>query len=579
MKLSKSTLSPNHSLVFTFPWRKYAPVFILLLPISFILFAYVFYPNFQIVIQSFVKNQEFTLANYKEFFNVKHLANLEALWGSVYVSLLTVIFSALLGVPLAYLFSHYDFPAKNLFAAIAVLPVMMPPLVGVLAFLFLFGESGMLPRGLQALLGLKSVSFAIQGITAILVVHTYTMYVYFYLFASAAFGEIDVAVIESAQNLGAGRWMILRKVILPLLTPALAGASLLVFMTSMASFSAPFIFAGGFRILSLEIYNSKLNGEMEMAITQSVILAAISILFLILLRWYSGRRQYVGAGKGVRLEAKPIASGILRFLMGAFGIFLVILLILPHLTVLLISFVKNGTWTWQTLPPVYTIENYTSLFADPKVIEPILNSIKMATLATTANLAFGVAAAYLIINKKFRGKKIIEVLTMLPWAIPGTVVAIGLIVAFNRPSLFTAGQILVGTFWILPLAYFIRNLPLVFRSTYAALEQFDSSLEESARNLGASWWFSFRKVILPLIAPGVISGVLLAFVLALGEFVSSILLYTYSNRPISVEIISQLRIFNLGSAAAYSVLLIVLIAVIVVISNRLLGRRLGRLVF
>ncbi|MFQ6113610.1 MAG: ABC transporter permease [bacterium] len=316
-----------------------------------------------------------------------------------------------------------------------------------------------------------------------------------------------------------------------------------------------------------------------MAITQSMILAAMSILFLILLRWYSGRRQYVGAGKGVRLKPKPIASGVVRFLMGALGIFMVILLILPHLTVLLISFVKNGTWTWQTLPPVYTTENYTTLFKDPKIIEPILNSVKMATLATVANLTFGVAAAYFILNKRLYGKKIIEVLTMLPWAIPGTVVAIGLITAFNRPSPFTAGQVLVGTFWILPLAYFVRNLPLVFRSTYSALEQFDPSLEESARNLGASWWFSFRKVMLPLIAPGVIAGALLAFVLALGEFVSSILLYTYSNRPISVEIISQLRIFNLGSAAAYSVFLIGLIATVVVLSNRLLGRRLGRLVF
>ncbi|MFQ6115846.1 MAG: ABC transporter permease, partial [bacterium] len=274
MRFSKSGLSTNHSFLLAIPWRKYTAVLLLLIPILFILFAYVFYPNLQILIQSFLKNQEFTLANYKEFFDIKRPANLEGLWGSVYVSLLSVIFSALVGVPLAYLFSHYDFPAKNVFAAIAVLPVMMPPLVGVLAFLFLFGESGILPRALQALFGLKSVPFAIDGVAAILVVHIYTMYVYFYLFASAAFAEMDVSVIEAAQNLGAGRWMVSKKVVLPLLTPAIGGASLLVFMSSMASFSAPFIFAGGFRILSLEIYNSKLNGEMEMAITQSMILAA-----------------------------------------------------------------------------------------------------------------------------------------------------------------------------------------------------------------------------------------------------------------------------------------------------------------
>lgn len=560
-----------------FAIRRERRLVILLIPVLFILVAYVAYPSFQILIQSFLEDQKFTFSNYLEFFNIEHSANLQALWGSVYISLLTVFFSALVGVPLAYLFTHYQFPGRSFFSAIAVLPVVMPPLVGVLAFLFLFGESGILPRSLQALLRLESVPFSIHGVTAILVVHTYTMYVYFYLFASAAFSELDVSVVEAAQNLGAGSWTIVRKIVLPLLTPALGGASLLVFMTSMASFSAPFIFASGARILSLEIYNSKLNGELELAVTQSVVLTAISILFLILLRQYSGRRQYFGGGKGVRIQPKPISNGLARYLVNAVGILLVFFLVLPQLTVVLISFVRNGTWTWQTLPPVYTMENYANLFRDPKLIEPISNSLKMAGLATAANIGFGVSAAYLIIRKKIFARKSIELLTMLPWAIPGTVLAISLIVAFNRPSLFTFGQILVGTFWILPLAYFVRNLPLVFRSTYASLEQFDPSLEESARNLGASWWFSFRKVLLPLIAPGVVSGALLAFVLAMGEFVSSILLYNYSNRPISVEIISQLRIFNLGSAAAYSVFLILLIGVVLVSSNRLLGTRYGRL--
>ncbi|MFQ5709142.1 MAG: ABC transporter permease [bacterium] len=560
-------------------WRRFAPLLTLLLPLVFILAAFIVYPNLQIVLRSFVKNQQFSLAHYHHFFDLQHPVSLEALWGSVYISLLTVVFSALVGVPLAYLFTHYEFPGKSFFAAIAVSPVVMPPLVGVLAFLFLFGESGILPRAVQVLFRLQSVPFSLDGVAAILVVHTYSMYVYFYLFAATAFSEIDVSLFEAARNLGAGRWLILRKIGLPLLTPAIGGASLLVFMTSMASFTAPFIFAGNFRVLSLEIYNSKLNGDLVQAITQSVILATISILFLLLLRWYSGRRHYAAGGKGVRRQPKPIASGWRRNLIGTCGTLFVILLVLPHLTVILISLVKNGTWTWQTLPPVYTLENYTGLFQDPKVAEPIYNSLRMAALATGANVVFGVAAAYLFIRGKFYGKKLLEAVTMLPWAIPGTVIAISLIVTFNRPTPLTAGQILVGTFWILPLAYFIRNLPLVFRSTYSTLEQFDPSLEESARNLGASWWLTFRKILLPLIAPGILSGALLAFVLALGEFVSSILLYNYSNRPISVEIVSQLRIFNLGSAAAYSVFLIVLIGIVVLLSNRFWRGHGGRLVF
>ena len=560
-------------------WRKHGATLLPLIPVVAILLAYVLYPNLHLLVQSFLVNGKLSLQNYFAFFDLENSVNLEALWGSVYISLLTVAFSALVGVPLAYLFTHYDFPGKSLFASVAVLPLVLPPLVGVLAFLFLFGESGMLPRTLQALFGLESVPFALDGVAAILVVHVYSLYVYFYLFASSFFRDLDASILEAAQNLGASRWLTLRKVVLPMMTPALGGASLLVFMTSMASFSAPFIFAGGFRILSLEIYNTKLNGELELAVTQSVVLAGISVLFLILLRKYSERRQYVGGGKGVRVQPRVVKSGWARLLMAGLGVFMVVLLILPHLTVILISFVKNGTWTWQVLPTVYTLENYTDLFRNPDVAAPVVNSLKMATLATVANVLFGVAAAYLLIRRKFAGKKLVEVCTMLPWAIPGTVLAISLIVTFNKPTIITAGHILVGSFWILPLAYFIRNLPLVFRSTYASLEQFEPALEESARNLGADWWFAFRKVMLPLIAPGVISGALLAFVLALGEFVSSILLYNYFNRPISVEIISQLRIFNLGSAAAYSVFLIILIGLVVLVSNRFLGRRKVPVVF
>ncbi len=559
-------------------WERHGSTITLLAPISFVLLAYILYPQLEILSSSFVKDGSLSLANYREFFDLERSASLQALWGSLYISLLTVVFSALVGVPLAYLLTHYDFPARRLFAAIAVLPIVMPPLVGVLAFLFLFGESGILPRVLQAFLGLQQVPFAVNGLSAILLVHTYTMYVYFYLFASSFFSSLDASLLDAARNLGAGRWLTLRKVVLPLMTPALGGAALLVFMTSMASFSAPFIFAGDFRVLSLEIYNTKLNGELDVAVTQSVVLTAISILFLILLRKYSERREYVGGSKGVRVQPRPVSQGWVRLLLGGAGMALVVAMLLPHLTVVLMSFVKNGTWTWQILPPAYTLDNYSSLLKDPRVAEPIVNSLKMAALATTANVIFGVAAAYLLLRKRFIGKKLVEALVMLPWAIPGTVLAISLIVTFNRPGVLTGGQVLIGSFWILPLAYFIRNVPLVFRSTYASLEQVESSLEDAARNLGAGTWMAFRRVLLPLIAPGVLYGSLLAFVLALGEFVSSIVLYNFFNRPISVEIISQLRIFNLGSAAAYSVFLIILIGAVVVVSNRFLGGGSGRAV-
>ncbi len=558
-------------------FRRNLVTILLLLPVLFILSGYVLYPSVRVFWQSFSRSSEYSLANYAEFFGLGRRANLEALGNSLFISLGSVILSALVGVPLAFIFTRYQFPGRNLFSALAILPLVLPPLVGVISFMFLYGESGIIPRGLQAIFHLERPPFAIDGVPAIFLVHTYTMYVFFYIFVSAALGRIDRTTIESAYNLGASRWLVLRGIILPLLTPALIAASLLVFMTSMASFSAPFLFAPSYRVLSLQIYFSKVNNDMDMAATQTVVLSAISIGFLLVMRWYSGRRQYAMISKGIGAYETEIKGRFGRYLMGAVGTVTVLVLLLPHMTVILMSFVRDGTWTGQVLPPEYTYDNYVRLLSTPRVLRPIVNSLKMASLATLGNFVLGILAAYLMAKRRFFGKSFVDALVMLPWALPGTVVAMNLIFAFNKPLILTGNQVLVSTFWILPLAYFIRNIPLVFRAIYAALQQLDDSLEESARNLGASRFYAFRRVVMPLVMPGILAGVLLAFVTALGEFVSSIILYIPSNKPISVEIYSQLdRLSNFGTASAYSVMLIILVSGVLILSNRVLKLNITR---
>lgn len=545
------------------------PVSYVLVPLFFIILGYIIYPSVTVLWESFFRDDTFTLANYAEFFNLDRTVHLEALFNSIWISVGSVILSALIGVPLAIIFSTYDFPGRSVFASLAILPIILPPLVGVIAFMFLYSESGIAPRLIQTLFNLDEAPFALRGVWAILVVHAYTMYVFFYLFTSAALKGIDPSVEEAALNLGASRWFCFRTVTLPLLTPALVAAALLVFMTSMNSFSAPFIFAGGFRVLSLGIYTSKLNGDMPMAITQTVVLSGFSLGFLFWMRYYEGRRQYAMSGKGVTSRRREVRGRWTRLVLGAVGIVAVIILLLPHLMILLLSFVKDGTWTFQILPETFTTESYVRLFQDPGVLDPIRNSVKMSVLATIADLIIGVTAAYLVVKGRIRGRRILDALVMVPWALPGTVVAINLIVAFSQGTPFSFGQVLIGTVWLLPIAYFIRHLPIVFRAASAAFEQLDDSLEEAARNLGAGWFYAFRRVTLPLIGPGVLAGTLLAFVTALGEFVSSILLYVYGNRPIAIEILSQLRQFNFGSAAAYGVLLLLLVSAVLLMSNTL----------
>lgn len=537
-------------------------------PVALVLVGYVLWPNLEMA------RLGLDGALLADLFGRGRAAGTRALVNSVGVSLGTVLGGGVVGTALAWALWRYDLPLRRTLGAVAALPLALPPLVGVLAFLFLYGESGMLPRTLQAALGLEAVPFAFGGVPAVLAVHVYVFYVYFYLFVGAALRDLDASLLDASADLGAGPWTTFRRVVLPLLRPSLLGASLLVFMLSMASFTAPLLFAEGEPFLTTQIYQFKTNGALDRAAAVSVVLTGICLLFLLGVE-ARGAASRGASGKGVGRGPGPLRGGARVVAGGLVGLALVVVL-LPVLTVVLLSFVEEGSWTTQVLPDTFTVANYTALFAQPDVLAPITSSLWMAALATAANVVFGVATAVVVVKGAVPGRGVLRALALLPFAVPGTVLALGLLVLFDEPTVLAGGAVLVGTVWLLPLAYFVRHVPLVVRAAQASLEGFDDRLAEASADLGAGAWATFRRVVFPAIAPGVVAGALLTFVTALGEFVASIMLYVYANRPISVEVFAQLRIFAFGQAAAYSVLLMALVAASVVVSRRLGGRaRLG----
>ena len=524
-------------------------------------------PNIFVARDSLAGADGFSLANYERFFESR--ADLRALWNSIWISLASVFLAGAIGIPLAFFFTRLDFPGRRLFGALAALPVLLPPLVGVIAFMFLYGETGFLTRAIQLALGLENAPWRLNGPGAILLVHAYTMYVYFYMFVSAGLARLDPSLMEAAAALGSSRAKTWLRVTLPMLAPAIGGAALLVFMTSMGSFSAPYVFGGGFRVLTTQVFASKLNGDLGIAAVETVILALTSVIFLIWLQRYEKDRAYTGASKGTGITfRKGKESRAARIALGVAAFAIALFLILPHLTVLLVSFVPDGTWTTEFLPPRYSLQSYREVFTQSESLRPVINSFNMATIATIGNVIFALLAGYLLAREKARGKWLVGALVVLPWALPGTVLAIALASMFSVDQPYLGRFVLVGTSLILPLAYFVRNIPLVTRATLASFKQFDPALEEAAASLGASWMTTARRIILPLVMPGLAAGALLAFVTALGEFVASILLYTHRTRPISIEILSQLRAFNFGAASAYAVLLILLMGVVFVFGQR-----------
>src|SRR5690606_18893265 len=234
---------------------------------------------------------------------------------------------------------------------------------------------------------------------------------------------------------------------------SIAGAMLLVFMNSLGSFSAPYIFGGGLRVLSTQIVSSKTIGAMELAYVETTVLAVSAVLALIVFRWFERRRRYAMPGKG-RTSRVVIRSRLARTAGPLLGVALVTLLVMPHAMVVLISFAREGTWTTQILPPAYTLDNFRRLATEPDLWVPIRNSVTMAAIATAANVLVCFVAAYLIVLRNFRGRRILELLVALSWAIPATAIGIGLIATFDRNDLATGRVLLVGTFAILPLAYF-----------------------------------------------------------------------------------------------------------------------------
>jgi len=508
------------------------------------------YPLVLVLLDAVHDARGWTLDYVRQF--VSRPTEWRALWGSLWIALASVALSALVGLPLAVLVTRYDFPGRRALTTILALPAVLPPLVGVVAFLFLYGESGFLARAVQALCRLDRTPWRLEGAGAILLVHAYSMYVYFYLFARAGLLALDGSMLEAAASLGAGRWRTLRRVVLPALRPALAGGALLTAMTALASFSAPYVFGGGFRVMTTQIVSTRLNGENALAMVETVSLTGLALLALVLFR---GAERQVGGSKGTPPAPVPVRQLWLRRALAGLAWALAVILLLPHLTLLVVSFVPVGTWTTEAIPPAWTLRNYATLVRDPVRVRPLLNSLWLATAATLASVAISLLAGALVVRRRVAGRRLLETLLALPWAVPGTVFAIAIATAFSVHAPWAGRVVLVGTVWILPLAYLVRNLPVTSRATLAGFRALDPSLDEAAASLGAGRWRTLWAVTVPLLWPSLVAGATLAFATALGDFVTSIVLYTYDTRPISLEILSSLRQSDVGVAAAYGVVL------------------------
>jgi iron(III) transport system permease protein len=506
---------------------------------------------------------------YRDFIDFRSGVVPRSALGSVVVSLLSVLTAGIVGTALAVMLERWEFPLRRAFRVLILVPLALPPFMGVAAFAKLYGLGGVVPALLGRIFGFDPNAFAVSGMAGVLLVHTVGMYPYFYLPVAAALRQSDDALEDAARSLGASAAQTWRRVLLPMLTPAITAGALLTFMASMGSYTAPVIF-GMNQVLTRQIVLAHERGDLAFASAASVVLALSSIGFLVLFRSYERRSSYWPTSKGgasIRSRrVRPVWRGVLCATASATTAFAM----LPMAMILVLAFSVDGTWRQSLLPTEYGTQNLVRLAGDRRAWEPVVNSLQMSAIATVGATIAGLCGAWLAQRTRLRGRALLEIAMMLPWALPGTVVAFNLIAAFNQPSPFAFGHTLVGTYAIVPLAYFVRFSPLVFRSTAASLAQIDPALEDAARSLGASAGVAFRRVVLPLLSRGIAAGALLVFVGGIGEFVATTLLHTQQRyKPLSMAIAEQFYRGDIGLAATWGAIEMFLVLGVLVAARRL----------
>lgn len=545
--------------------KKIATVLFYIVAFTLIL-GYIIIPLLNTIKSSFNTQDGYNINNYTQYFANK--SNLIVVNNTFFLGIMTVLICGIIGTILAFYTSLVDIKNKKLLHILLLSPMMVPGVIIVISFIQLYGESGIITKAIQIFFGLENIPFKFNGVKGILFVHAYTQYVYFYLNVSVALKYLDASTIEAARSFGASKVKIFFTIILPSILPAILSSSIVTFISGISSFSAPNLIGGKFRVLSTQILLSKANNHMHIASVQVVILLIMGLSMLLLIRYYEKKYSMATSLRSVNLKPIKLNNKLVKLALNLLIITIVTLILLPIIAIFVLSFVKPGSWMVEIFPKEYSLGNYIKLATKPRVLQPFKNSIFMSIVTVLAGVTISLPIAFIISKKKSNLNSLLEVTAMLPWAMPASTIAINLINAFNVKNVFAFNQVLIGRYWILPIAYVITIVPLMLRTNLIALYKFNNDLEDASKSLGAGSIRTFFKITVPIIMPAVISGASVAFIRTLGEYTMSALLYGVSNKPLSIAMVNAMQEFDIGLSMAYGVITILICTTVTAMLNR-----------
>lgn len=499
-------------------------------------------------------------------------------WNSVALAVVVGAGSTLLGLAFALVVTRTRFPAKRLFRGLTVLPIITPPFVIGLALILLFGQSGAVTSFLEWALGIPASRW-LYGFYGVSLAQMLAFTPIAFLVLIGVVEGVSPSVEEAAQTLRADPWTTLRTVSLPLMRPGLANAFLLGFIESMADFGNPMVLGGNFNVLSTEIFFAIVGAQYDQG--RAAVLALVLLLFTLLAfyaqqRWL-GRKSYTSmTGKGDAGVPVALPAGFAALVLGVTVPWAAMTAVI-YATILFGGFVN----LWG-LDHTLTLRHYIDAFGitvgDHGLVwsggawNSFFTTIVISTVSAPLTAGLGLLTAYLLVRQRFIGKQAFEFGTMLSFAIPGTVIGVSYILAFNVPPLE-----LTGTGIILVIAFIFRNMPVGVRAGVAAMSQLDASLDEASLTLGASTWQTMRRVILPLLRPAILAALVYSFVRAMTAISAVIFLVSAEYDMATAYILGRVENNDYGLSIAYSSVLIVVMFVAILVMQWLVGeRRIGR---
>lgn len=505
------------------------------------------------------------------------------LLNSLKIAVATTLFCIIISLPLATLSARYTFPGKKILNAAILVPLILPPFVGAIGISKLMGREG----AVNALLGTDWDLLGNGKFWGVVLVEALHLYPIIYLNTVASLANLDPALDESAENLGAGGWRRFFTITLPLIRPGLFAGSTIVFIWSFTELGTPLMFDYSTATPVQIFYGLKevQNNAEPYALTLVLLLSAIMIY--VLGKLVFGRKGYAMYSKASRAGAEIALKPFWGLMATASFGFVTLLALLPHIGVVLTSIAAPGSWYSSVLPESYTLSHFEQALTAGESFNSIKNSLILSLLAMVLNMGFGVLIGYILVRTKVIGRGLLDALCMLPLAVPGLVMAFGY-VAMTLRFPFGAGDPLEGVlavfgtnpnpFPLLIIAYAVRRLPYIVRSTVAGLEQTSGELEEAAVNLGATRVAAVRKVIIPLIMANLIAGGLLVFSFSMLEVSDSLILAQRSDHfPITKMIYEFTNRLGDGQyiASAMGVWGMTLLTVTLVGSSVMMGKKLG----